>query len=494
MNDSAKPDLLIRNARVIDGTGAPARGSDIAITDDRIVAIGALSDMSAAAEIDAAGHAVAPGFIDVHTHDDRAVLSDPTMACKVSQGVTTVVTGNCGISLAPLAPTVTPPPPADLIGDWPDQYFKNFAGYLSALDEEPPAVNVVAQVGHSTLRMGVMDRLDRPASADEIVTMRARLEESLTAGAVGMSTGLFYQPANAAPTEEVIELARALAPAGAMHSTHMRDETAHILDSLDETFAIGRAAKVPVVISHHKCAGAANHGRTTETLPKIAAARAEQPVALDVYPYVAGSTVLDSGRMMNASRVIVTWSKAHPEVAGRDLSDIAEEWSLSQAATADRLQPAGAIYFIMDEADVRRVLSFPHAMIGSDGLPHDSHPHPRLWGTFPRVLGHYARDVGLFPVEEAVRRMTGLPAAQFGLTDRGVLRRGAYADLVLFDPDTIADRSTWEQPTRPAAGIELVMVNGRITWRDGASTGARPGRALRLQELGPKGQDSVLAA
>jgi N-acyl-D-amino-acid deacylase len=437
---------------------------------------------------------VAPGFIDVHTHDDRAVLSDPTMACKVSQGVTTVVTGNCGISLAPLALSAPPPPPADLIGDRPDQYFKHFAAYLSALDDEPPAVNVVAQVGHSTLRMGAMDRLDRPATGDEIVTMRARLEESLAAGAVGMSTGLFYQPANAAPTEEVIELAKALAPAGAMHSTHMRDETEHILDSLDETFAIGRAAEVPVVISHHKCAGSANHGRTKETLPKIAAAHAEQPVALDVYPYVAGSTVLDSGRMMNASRVIVTWSKAHPEVAGRDLSDIAEDWGCSQSEAADRLQPAGAIYFIMDEADVRRVLSFPHAMIGSDGLPHDSHPHPRLWGTFPRVLGHYARDVGLFPLEEAVRRMTGLPAAQFGLTDRGVLRPGAYADLVLFDPDTIADRSTWDEPTLPAAGIDLVMANGRITWRDGASTGARPGRALRLQDLGPKGRDAVLAA
>ncbi len=493
MTESSKVDLLIRNAQIIDGTGAPPRHGDIAVTDDQIVAIGALSDMSAATEIDAGGKAVAPGFIDVHTHDDRAVLSDPTMACKVSQGVTTVVTGNCGISLAPLAPSAPPPPPADLIGDRPDQYFQSFAGYLSALDKEPPAVNVVAQVGHSTLRMGAMDSLDRPASANEVKRMRARLEESLAAGAVGMSTGLFYQPANAAPTEEVIELARALAPAGAMHSTHMRDETAHILDSLDETFAIGRAADVPVVISHHKCAGAPNHGRTTETLPRIAAAHAEQPVALDVYPYVAGSTVLDSGRMMNARRVIVTWSKPHPEVAGRDLSDIAEEWGCAQAEAADRLQPAGAIYFIMDEEDVRRVLSFPHAMIGSDGLPHDSHPHPRLWGTFPRVLGHYARDVGLFPLEEAVRRMTGLPAAQFGLTDRGMLRPGAYADLVLFDPDTIADRSTWEEPMQPAAGIELVVTNGRITWRNGASTGDRPGRALRLQDLGPKGRDAVMA-
>ncbi|MXX23741.1 MAG: amidohydrolase family protein, partial [Rhodospirillales bacterium] len=334
-----------------------------------------------------------------------------------------------------------------------------------------------------------MDGLDRAATPSEIARMRGRLEDSLAAGAVGMSTGLFYPPANAAPTEEVVELAAALAPAGAIHSTHMRDETAHVLESLDETFEIGRKAHVPVVISHHKCAGTPNHGRTLESLPKIDAARETQPIALDVYPYVAGSTVLNPHRMMSASRVIVTWSKSVPEAAGRDLSEIAAAWGCTETTAAERLQPAGAIYFIMDEEDVRRVLSYPHAMIGSDGLPHDQHPHPRLWGTFPRVLGHYARDVGLFPLEEAVRRMTGLSAAQFGLTDRGVLRAGAYADLVVFDPRTVADCSTWEEPARPASGIELVMVNGRAVWQAGAGTGARPGRALRLQELGPKGRD-----
>jgi N-acyl-D-amino-acid deacylase len=484
-------DLIIRNARLIDGTGADSVIGDIAVTDDRISALETVTGNSASIEIDAAGRAVAPGFIDVHTHDDRAVLSDPLMACKVSQGVTTVVTGNCGISLAPLAPTEMPPSPADLLADRTDQYFASFAGYLDALDADPPAVNVVAQVGHSTLRMGAMDRLDRAATEAEIGIMRDRLEDSLAAGAVGMSTGLFYQPANDAPTEEVIALAKTLAPAGGMHSTHMRDETANILDSLDETFAIGRAAEVPVVISHHKCAGAANHGRTRETLLKIAGAREAQKIALDVYPYVAGSTVLEERRTENASRVIVTWSVPHPEMAGRDLAEIAEEWGIDRLAAVERMKPGGAIYFIMDEDDVRRVLSFPHAMIGSDGLPHDSHPHPRLWGTFPRVLGHYARDVGLFSLEEAVRRMTGLPAAQFGLTDRGVLREGAHADLVLFDPNTIVDRATWESPMEPAAGIDMVMTNGRVTWRDGMSSGNRPGRALRLADLGPKGMDAA---
>ena len=494
MPTAPKPDWVLRNASVIDGTGAPARVADIAVTDDRITAVGTLAAVAGAAEVDVAGRVAAPGFIDVHTHDDRAVLSDPAMACKVSQGVTTVVTGNCGISLAPLAPAAPPPAPADLIGDRPEHYFARFADYLDALDREPPAVNVVAQVGHSTLRMGIMDGLDRAATPGEIAGMRARLEDSLEAGAVGMSTGLFYPPAHAAPTDEVVELARALAPAGAIHSTHMRDETEHVLESLDETFEIGRRARVPVVISHHKCAGAPNHGRTRDSLPRIDAAREHQPVALDVYPYVAGSTVLNPHRMMQASRVIVTWSKAHPEAAGRDLSEVAADWGCSDAEAAERLRPAGAIYFIMDEADVRRVMAYPHAMIGSDGLPHDRHPHPRLWGTFPRVLGHYVREVGLFPLEEAVRRMTGLSAAQFGLTDRGVLRPGAYADLVVFDPRTVADRSTWAAPTRPAAGIELVMVNGRMVWRAGAGTGARPGRALRLQDLGPKGRDREVGA
>jgi N-acyl-D-amino-acid deacylase len=189
--------------------------------------------------------------------------------------------------------------------------------------------------------------------------------------------------------------------------------------------------------------------------------------------------MLASGREMVASRVIVTWSRARPEVAGRDLADVAAEMGLDQAQAIEALSPAGGIFFSMDEDDVRRVLAYPHSMIGSDGLPHDEHPHPRLWGTFPRVLGHYVREVGLLSLEQAVHKMTGLTAAQFGLRDRGAVREGAYADLVLFDPDAVIDRATFEHPVQPAAGIDLVLVNGRAVWRDGETTGARPGRALR---------------
>jgi len=484
---ASQPDLVIRNALLIDGSGSPGVRGDLAVSDDRIAALGDLSQSKGGREIDATGLALAPGFVDTHTHDDRALLSDPLMACKISQGVTTVIAGNCGISLAPLTLDRYPPPPLDLIAREPEHLFPTFGDYLAALDREPPALNAACQVGHSTLRIGAMDRLDRPATAAEVGAMRRALETSLASGAIGLSTGLYYPPAKAAPTEEVIELGRAVHAHGAIHTTHMRDEASHLVESVAETIAIGKAADIAVVISHHKASGIANHGLVRDSLKLIDEARKSQKLGLDVYPYVAASTMLDPSRIPLASRIIVTWSKSRPEFAGRALDAIAKELGCDQAEAARQLLPAGAIYFMMSEDDVRRVLSYPHTMIGSDGLPHDQHPHPRLWGTFPRVLGHYVRDVKLFSLEEAVRRMTALPAAQFGLTGRGVLRAGAHADLVLFDPATIADRASFEQPTLPAAGIAEVLVNGRSVWRDGAPTGARPGRALRRQSLGPMG-------
>src|SRR5712675_3221530 len=222
---------------------------------------------------------------------------------------------------------------------------------------------------------------------------------------------------------------------------------------------------------------------TAETLPVIAAAIARQEVGLDAYPYIASSTVLSAAQAERALKVLVTWSKSAPEEAGRELAAIAADWGVSQKKAVDRLQPAGAVYWMMDEADVQRVLQFEHTMIGSDGLPHDAHPHPRLWGAFPRVLGHYSRELGLFGLEEAVRRMTGLSAARFGLAGRGLLAAGAYADVTVFDPATIADRATFEAPTTPAAGIEHVFVNGRPVWTEGKPTGERPGRALRRQQM-----------
>lgn len=476
-------DIVIRGGQVIDGSGGPAFVADVGLRGDRITAIGDIPSDGARTVVDIGGKVVAPGFIDVHTHDDRALFSTPDMTMKVSQGVTTVVVGNCGISLAPLILSGPPPAPLDLIGDRAAYRYPTFAAYLHELERQPPATNAACLVGHSTLRVGAMDRLDRAASADEIAAMRRNLDEALDAGAVGLSTGLGYTVAEAAPTSEIIALAQSLKPAGALHTTHMRDEAAHVLESLDETFEIGRRAGVPVIISHHKTAGRANFGRSRESLKKIDRAMTAQAIGLDAYPYVAASTVLHPKFIDVAERIFVTWSQGAPEQTGRDLADIARDWGVPQDAAVKRLQPAGAVYFTMDEGDVRRILSFPHTMIGSDGLPHDSHPHPRLWGTFPRVLGHYCRDVGLFPLTEAVRRMTGLPAQQFRLTNRGVLAVGAYADIVVFDPATVIDRATFESPMTPAAGIEYVFVNGTAVWHAGAVTGARPGRPLRRQAL-----------
>jgi N-acyl-D-amino-acid deacylase len=234
------------------------------------------------------------------------------------------------------------------------------------------------------------------------------------------------------------------------------------------------------VLSHHKAAGRPYHGKTKATLPRLDEARREQRLALDVYPYIASSTVLTLARVGDSARTLIAWSKSMPEAQGRDLTELAAEHGLGIEAMCERLQPAGAIYFAMDEDDVRRVLAWPEAMVGSDGLPHDTHPHPRLWGTFPRVLGHYARDLKLLSLEEAVRKMTSLPARRFGLKDRGVLREGAFADIAVFDPSSVLDQASFAEPKRVATGIARVYANGTCVWCDGASTGARPGRALAL--------------
>ena len=478
----ASYEIVLRGGKILDGTGAAPVRADIGIESDRIAAIAQLPAGSGRRELDVSDLMIAPGFIDVHTHDDRALLIGD-MSAKASQGVTTVVVGNCGISLAPLTLQEPPPPPLDLIGDERDYAFPRFADYLDALDARAPALNAACLVGHSSLRVGCMSQLDRAASDRDLEAMRGRLAEALEAGAIGLSTGLWYAPANAAPKSEIVALAELLRDAGAVYTTHMRDESEHVLDSLEESFAVGREADVPVVISHHKVVGKQNFGRTRETIPRLEQAAGEQPIGLDAYPYVASSTVLRPFMVPHALKVLVTWSKARPEVAGRYLSDIASEWNVSEAEACDRLQPAGAVYWTMDEADVRRVLAFEHTMIGSDGLPHDLHPHPRLWGTFPRVLGHYSRELGLFTLPEAVRRMTGLPAQRFGLTNRGRIEVGCYADMCVFDPEQVIDRATFEEPTTPAAGIIYVLVNGTIVWEDGAHTGARPGRALRRQHM-----------
>ncbi|QUJ66479.1 D-aminoacylase [Photobacterium sp. GJ3] len=471
-------ETVFRQVSLIDGTGAAAVKADVAVLNGRIAAIGHLAEAEAAQIIDGQHLVLAPGFIDVHTHDDTNVIRFPECLPKISQGVTTVIVGNCGISASPAVLAGDPPDPMNLLGKQWDFKYPTFATYADAVRDAQPAVNVAALVGHTTLRNNVMDDLYRPATSQEIATMKAQLSQAMAEGALGLSSGLAYASAKQAPTEEVMALAEELAAFNGIYTTHMRTEFEQILDAMDEAFRTGKHAKVPVVISHLKCAGAGNWGRTVEVLDKMESAAAHQDVACDCYPYSASSSTLDLNQVTEAIDIFITWSEAHPEQAGKMLKDIAKEMSLPLMDAARALQPAGAVYHCMDEADVERVLKYRLTMVGSDGLPNDPHPHPRLWGAFPRVLGYYSRERKLFSLEQAVHKMTGMSAKRFGLKDRGVIAEGAHADLVLFDPKTIRDAATFQDPVCAAEGIVLVMVNGQISYQAGRVSPERHGRFL----------------
>ena len=471
-------DLLIRGGTVIDGTRAPRFDADVGVQGGHIVEVGDLAGRPAREVVDATGRIVAPGFIDAHTHDDQALLSQPDLAFKVSQGVTTVVAGNCGISIAPLPAGRELPAPLNLLDPDGGHAFQSVAAYFDALGRQPPAVNVALLVGHTSLRVSCMADLGRAATADEVAAMRQLLQQGLDDGAIGLSTGTFYPPAAAAPTEEIIEVGRPLGPARGVYVTHMRDESAAVVPALEETFRIGRELGVAVVVSHHKVMQPANFGRSGETLALIRRTMQHQCVGLDCYPYTAGSTMIRADKGMLDGRVLIASSVPHPECAGRDLADIAAEWGVAKDEAARRLQPGSAVYFQMDERDVQAILAFDDTMIGSDGIPLGPRPHPRLWGTFPRVLGHYSRELGLFPLETAVWKMTGLTAQRFGLAGRGRVAAGQRADLVVFDPATVRDTATYEQPQQAADGIDAVLVNGQFAWRHGRPVG-RHGQVLR---------------
>lgn len=471
-------DTLIRGANLLDGSGAPAERLDLAIAGDRIHAIGANLHLQAAAVIEGNGLCLAPGFIDTHTHDDLAVLRTPTMMPKISQGVTTVIVGNCGISASPVTLQGDLPDPMNLLGAAPEFRYPTFAAYREAVIAARPAVNVAALVGHTALRNNHMDRLDRAATYEESTAMRAQLEEALYGGALGLSSGLAYLSANAATTEEVLAVAHALGAAGGVYATHMRSESDSILDAIQEALTVGRISGIPVILSHLKCAGIDHWGCSGEVLEALDAARLSQHVGWDCYPYAAGSSTLDLRQVDERVTITITWSDLHPEAAGRTLAQIAQEWGLSQVETARQLQPAGAIYHSISEDDMRRILGHPATMIGSDGLPCDPRPHPRLWGTFPRVLGRYAREVKLFSVTEAIHRMTAMPAQRFGLEGRGLLREGYFADLVLFDPRRILDRATFADPVQRAEGIAGVWVNGVLSCTPEEPASGRSGRFL----------------
>jgi N-acyl-D-amino-acid deacylase len=490
-------DLVIHGGTVYDGTGGAGIRADVAVAGERIVAVGAVGG-AARASSDATGLAVCPGFIDVHSHDDYAVLLDPLVSFKVLQGVTTEIVGNCGSGVSPfeagravfrtLHPDADPAP------------WGGLAGYLQRIDTVGPSLNVAALRGPARRDAACRGRPARQPTRAELDQMRRWLRNDLEMGAVGLSSGLMYEPGHHARSDELVALARELAAAGAVYATHLRSEGSRLLEAVEEAILIGeQAGKIPVQLSHHKASGRANWGRVEHSLRLVEQARRRGlDVTTDVYPYTASSTWLaalvdqDAAAIPTAdglqatppADLLIAATPGHPSYEGRTLADLMAAWDLPAELAARRLlaeegQRAWVVQFSMAEADVRTVLAHPTTMIGSDGLPSGGKPHPRLWGCFPRVLGRYVRRERVLDLATAIHRMTGLPATKFGLRDRGLVRAGGFADLVVLDPQTIADQATYTDPTRPPVGIHAVYVNGQGVVRDGVHTGARPGRALR---------------
>jgi N-acyl-D-amino-acid deacylase len=370
--------------------------------------------------------------------------------------------------------------------------WRSLAEFYDAVRAAGPAVNAAFLVPHCPLRVAVMGWERRAPTDRELEAMKEHLAEGMAAGAVGFSTGLIYPPSMFAETDELIELTRVVARFGGLYASHIRNEGAGLLEAVSEAIRIGEEAGTPVQISHHKASGPENWGLTEQSLPVIEQARERGvDVTVDAYPYTAGSTALGAlagggrvGRIMDPNSVLIASVKHQHQYEGKRLDEVAAMMDLPvEDATSRLLQEEEnavvAVMFIMDEGDVRRVLRHPTCMIGSDGIPSPTgKPHPRLYGTFPRVLGRYVREEGLLSLEEAVRRMTSMPAAKFRLADRGVVREDAWADLVVFDPEQIADTATYDDPRRYPAGIPYVLVNGEIIVEDGAPSEVSAGRVL----------------
>ena len=487
-------DLVIRNATLIDGTGAPGRPGELAVEGDRIVRVGAVRE-GGRIEVDARGQALAPGFVDVHTHDDGAYLRYPGLEFKLSQGVTTNVIGNCGYLPAPVndgsrewiqTNAILNLGPVTV--EWQD-----LAGYVAAVEARRPACNAIALLGHHPIRLAAFGNEQRPPTAQELAQMQGWVEQGMEQGACGLSTGLIYEPGRWADTEELIALCRPVAAHGGVYATHMRNEGLGLLDSVEETLRIGREAGCAVHISHHKASGKGAPGLVPQSLAKVDEAAKHQQVTLDFYPYTAGSTRLEAiyklGRFDDeyAHNVLLATVPGRPDLDGKTVAQAAAEMDLPYDQAIERILEGPGIqtvivHFSMEEPDVEANAAHPLVMVGSDGIPVlEGKPHPRLYGTFPRMLGVYVRERGLATLEDAVRRMSALPCDTFGLTGRGYLREGAYADLVLFDPATVRDLATYQDPHRESTGITLVVVNGGIAFQDGRHTGVGSGRFLRFR-------------
>ena len=485
-------DLAIRGGTVVDGSGSAGVGADVGIAGGRVVALGTLAQ-PARRVIDARGLVVAPGFIDVHSHDDMALIRGPRLDFKVMQGVTTVVVGNCGSGVAPVTADYRQHYEvflSSVLGPAADFSWSTTAEFFAALEKAGPSLNVAAYAPHGTLRFAAMGMENRPPSTDEMERMKELLEEGLTAGAIGLSSGLIYAPGAFATTEELIELCRVVERYGGIYASHIRSEGDHLLEAVEEAIRIGREAGVPVQLSHHKAQGRANWGKVVDSLGLIDQARAEGlDVTVDVYPYTAGSTFLttvlaDAMGEVGPEDVLVAAAPKRREAEGKTLREVGELMGLPPWEAGEKLAQEDpsvvAIAFGMAEEDVRRVMAHPAAMFGSDGLPSaGGKPHPRLYGTFPRVLGTYVRREKVLGLEEAIHKMTELPALKHRLAGRGRLAAGYHADVTVFDARSINDIATYQDPRRYPDGMRWVIVNGEVVGEGGRHTGRGAGRVLR---------------
>ena len=517
--------LLLRGGTVIDGTGAARVRADVAIRDGRIAAVGAGLAPDGARTIDVSGLVVAPGFIDIHSHSDESVLVNSALESAVHQGVTLVVAGNCGGSSAPVLGQAAEELEREIARLGLERTWSSFGEYAAAVERNGSSINVCSFVGHGTLRMGVMGAAARPPSSGELSTMKAVLAAALADGAIGMSTGLIYPPSAYGTTDEIIGLCEVVREQGGLYASHIRNEGDRLLEAVEENLEIGRRSGVRVQLSHHKASGQRNWGRVRESTALIERARADGvDVIADQYPYTASSTGLavtipnwvheggslalcerlrdpavrarirdeyvETGRAWD--RIAIARARHRPEWAGRTVQELASEAAQDPLEwTCDALvEHDGAIDIVhhsMSEDDVRYVMAKEWVSIGSDsranapyGPLSSGKPHPRSYGTFPRVLGHYARDEGVLTLEDAVRKMTSLTAERLRLRGRGVVREGWWADLVVFDPERVIDVATYDDPHRYPIGIEHVIVNGEFALEAGETTTGRHGRFLRL--------------
>ena len=533
-------DLLLRGGTVIDGTGGPGRRADVGVLGDRILAVGDLGVVSAdevGLVVDATGQVVAPGFIDPHGHSDGSLFVDGALVSHLRQGFTTQLSGNCGDTLAPIAP-----PGRDLMSLALRPFaltarWRTFGEYLDAVEQEALGINVAFLVGHGTVRGAVLGADAREPTPEESAAMVREVDAAMEAGAIGLSTGLIYAPGMHARSDEVVALVTAATRSGGLYATHMRNESAGLFEALDEAIATARAAGdgARLQVSHLKCGAKVAWGRAAEALDVLEAARADGlDVAADQYPYTAGATTLatilppallglgvdecvaalgdqevrfrvraemELGSSAGWENVAadpgwdgfrIAFAPSHPDWSGRTLAELgdtlgAEPVDLAFDALIDDRLDVSVVIECMSEPDVDTIMAVPWIAFCTDAegrrpghrLLDAGKPHPRTYGSAPRVLERYVRERGLLTLESAIAKLTSVPAARLGLRDRGVIREGAVADLVVFDPAAVSDRATYLEPAQHPVGIDHVFVNGRPAILAGVETGERSGRLLR---------------